>query len=120
MKHIFSMLVLVLLSLVMIGPAMSDDVKERMTARLPVINSLKAEGIIGENNKGYLEFRSSKRVNTDVIDAENNDRSEVYQSIATRQQASAEFVGQARAAQIADKEPSGFWVQKADGRWIKK
>jgi len=84
--------------------AWSDAIKDRMLARLPVINELKVQGLVGENNQGFLEFRGGKKPQTDVIQAENEDRREVYKTIAARQKATPEFVGQARAAQIAAKE----------------
>jgi hypothetical protein len=34
----------------------ADDIKARMQERLPTIVQMKADNIIGENNKGYLEF----------------------------------------------------------------
>ncbi|MDY0275137.1 MAG: YdbL family protein [Desulfomicrobium sp.] len=98
----------------------SDSIKERMLARLPVIKELKAQGLVGENNKGFLEYRTGKKTKADVIQAENQDRSEVYKAIATRQNTSADFVGQTRAAQIASNEPPGVWIQSGDGTWTKK
>jgi uncharacterized protein YdbL (DUF1318 family) len=100
--------------------AQADGIKDRMKARLPVITELKAQGLIGENNQGFLEFRGGQKPDADVIQAENKDRAAVYKAIAERQKTSPEFVGQARAAQIAEKEPSGFWIQEPDGKWKKK
>lgn len=99
---------------------LADGIKDRMKARLPVITELKAQGLIGENNQGFLEFRGGQKPDADVIQAENKDRAAVYKAIAERQKTSPEFVGQARAAQIAEKEPSGFWIQEPDGKWKKK
>lgn len=98
----------------------ADAIKDRMVARLPVINELKSKGVVGENNQGYLEFRTGDRFQAAVIDAENQDRRAVYQAIAARQSTTAEFVGQTRAAQIADREPSGVWIQSSGGAWTKK
>lgn len=36
------------------GLVIAGGIKERMKERLPVIAELKTQGIIGENNKGYL------------------------------------------------------------------
>jgi uncharacterized protein YdbL (DUF1318 family) len=99
---------------------MAESIKDRMKSRLPVINELKSQGLVGENNKGFLEFRSGKKPQADVVQAENQDRREVYRAIAKRQNTTPEFVGQARAAQIADKEPSGSWIQTPEGKWKKK
>lgn len=100
--------------------AFCDAIKDRMLARLPVINELKTQGLLGENNQGLLEFRTGQKPQADVIDAENQDRREVYKAIAGRQNTTPEFVGQARAAQIAAKESPGVWVQGADGAWTQK
>ena len=91
-----------------------------MLARLPVINELKSKGIVGENNHGLLEYRTGDKSNADVVQAENQDRSEVYRAIAERQNTTPEFVGQTRAAQIVANEPAGHWIQSSDGTWAKK
>ncbi len=100
--------------------ALCDAIKDRMLARLPVINELKAQGLVGENNQGFLEFRTGQKPNADVINAENQDRKEVYKAIGARQKTTPEFVGQARASQIAGKEAKGTWVQSPDGSWTQK
>lgn len=100
--------------------AYCDAIKDRMLDRLPVINELKAQGLVGENNQGFLEFRTGQKPQADVVKAENADRLEVYKTIAARQNTAPEFVGQARAAQIAGKESPGVWIQGADGAWKQK
>lgn len=98
----------------------AGEIKDRMIARLPVVNELKAQGVVGENNRGYLEYRTKERPRADVVDAENQDRRTVFQAIAKRQNTTPEFVGQARAAQIADRQAAGTWVQDSSGTWSKK
>lgn len=120
MRHATSIIIVLLALFSWVGSARADDIKARMTARLPVINTLKAQGLIGENNRGFLEFRSGQQPNADVIAAENQDRKTVYAAIAARQNASVDLVGQTRAAQIAAKEPAGVWVQDPSGTWNKK
>jgi hypothetical protein len=100
--------------------AFCDAIKDRMLARLPAINELKAQGLVGENNQGFLEFRTGQKAQADVVNAENQDRREVYKAIAMRQNTAPEYVGQARAAQIAGKESPGVWIQGADGTWKQK
>ena len=119
-KYLFATLLAALAVLLCVQNVLADGIKDRMKARLPVINELKAQGIIGENNQGFLEFRGGQKPNADVIQAENADRAAVYKAIAQRQKTTPDFVGQARATQIADKEPSGFWVQDPGGAWKKK
>jgi len=98
----------------------SKAIKQRMIDRLPVIISLKDRGIIGENNKGYLEFVGQKKEKADVVMAENEDRRMVYEAIAKQQGTTVEVVGKHRAAQIANKAEPGEWLQDANGKWYKK
>jgi uncharacterized protein YdbL (DUF1318 family) len=103
------------------GPAaFADDIKTRMKDRLPVIVELKAKGIVGENNQGYLEFRSGKSEKPDVVAAENEDRKTVYTAIAKQEGTTAVLVGKRRALQIAEKADPGEWLQDASGNWYQK
>ncbi len=98
----------------------SASIKEQMAARIPAINALKKEGAVGENNKGFLEFRGKKQPQKDLVNAENRDRKKVYQAIGKKQGASATLVGQRRAKTIAAKSKAGHWLQRSDGGWYKK
>ena len=100
--------------------AFADDIKARMKSRLPAIKKLKAEGIVGEDNKGYLQFVGGNKAKADVVAAENTDRKTVYSAIAKQQGTTAELVGKRRALQIAKKAAPGEWVQDAGGNWIQK
>jgi hypothetical protein len=100
--------------------ASADDIKTRMKKRLPVVKELKAKGIVGEDNQGYLQFVGAKKEKADVIAAENKDRKTVYAAIAKQQGTTAQLVGKRRALQIAKKSNPGEWVQDAGGNWNKK
>ena len=114
-------LTIVLIGMFLTGiSALADDIKARMKNRLPVIKELKAQGIVGENNKGYLQFVGGKQAKPDVVAAENKDRQTVYAAIAKQQGTTAELVGQRRALQIAKRANKGEWVQDSSGKWIKK
>ncbi len=102
------------------GNALAASLKERMKARLPQIIQLKAEGIIGENNRGFLELRRQNSDATTLISAENQDRQTVYNAIAQQQHTSPDIVGQRRAAQIAVRAVAGTWLQNGNGEWYKK
>jgi uncharacterized protein len=119
-KHIVLTLMTLFCVMFCVQDVLADGIKDRMLARLPVINELKAQGLVGENNQGFLEFRSGQQPSADVINAENSDRQEVYTAIAARQNTTPAFVGQARAAQIAERESPGTWIQSADGAWKQK
>jgi uncharacterized protein YdbL (DUF1318 family) len=102
------------------SPLFADDIKTRMKDRLPVILELKAKGIVGENNKGYLEFIGGKKEKADVVAAENEDRTTVYAAIAKQQGTTVELVGKRRALQISEKADAGDWLQDAAGNWYQK
>lgn len=107
-------------SLLLTTPVFSASVKDRMVARIPAINALKDQGAIGENNKGYLEYRSGNKPQQKTVNDENGDRGKVYGAIAKKQGAKAALVGQRRAQMIAQKGKKGHWFQKSDGSWYKK
>lgn len=100
--------------------AQPADVKERMLARVPAINSLKDKGLVGENSSGFVEYRTDARPQQDLINAENQDRKAVYAAIAKKQNVDIGLVGQRRAKQIRDIGGAGHWFQKPDGSWYKK
>jgi len=102
------------------GEAMAQGIKARMKTRLPVIQSMKTAGIIGENANGYLDFVGSKRSKEDVVAAENTDRSTVYTAIAKREGTTPEVVGTRRAAQLRDLARKGEWLQDRNGKWYQK
>ena len=114
-------LAIVLIGMFLTGiSALADDIKARMKNRLPVIKELKAQGIVGEDNKGYLQFVGGKQTKPDVVAAENKDRQTVYAAIAKQQGTTADLVGQRRALQIAKRASKGEWVQDSSGKWIQK
>jgi uncharacterized protein YdbL (DUF1318 family) len=119
-RTVMTILTFVLIGFFSAGVSVSaDDIKTRMKKRLPVIKELKAKGIVGEDNQGYL-FVGAKKEKADVIAAENKDRKTVYAAIAKQQGTTAELVGKRRALQIAKKAAPGEWVKNASGKWIQK
>ncbi|WP_272701458.1 YdbL family protein [Desulfovibrio sp. Fe33] len=98
---------------------LAGDIKDRIIARKPVITALLADGIVGENNQGFLAFRGPQK-QADVVAAENRDRAEAYGLIAKKAGTTPALVGQRRAAKIAQTAPRGTWLQSPDGSWYKK
>ncbi len=115
-----------LVSLLIIGltvlaaTAWAQNLKSRMSARLPAINKLKASGVVGENNQGYLTMLKKQNDKKALVESENNDRREAYKIIAKQQGTTAEHVGKRRALQIAKKANPGTMLQNANGKWYKK
>ena len=98
----------------------AKELKARMLERIPLIQALKAKGIIGENNLGYLQFVSSVKEQDGVVNSENTDRKAVYTAIANQQGASVDLVGKRRANQIAEGAGAGEWLQDNTGKWYQK
>jgi hypothetical protein len=88
--------------------------------RLAIIKGLKIKGVVGENNKGFLEFKTGDKSAAAVVNEENAERSKAYADVAKKTGSTAAAVGELRAAQIAKEEASGVWVQDAKGAWSKK
>jgi uncharacterized protein YdbL (DUF1318 family) len=97
------------------------QVKNEMKARQPAIESLWAEGRIGENNQGFIEARGTLSApQSQMVQAENADRRVVYQAIARSTQTTPATVGRQRAAQISMRAANGLWLQDASGEWYRK
>ena len=110
-----------MLTLILSGTSsFSQDLKERMKNRLPLIVELKKKGIVGENNLGFLQFVGETKEQENVVKEENNDRVKVYEAIAKQQGATADIVGKRRAIQIAEKAEVGEWLQDEKGAWHQK
>jgi uncharacterized protein YdbL (DUF1318 family) len=101
--------------------AQDPALKARIEKRVGSVNALKDKGVAGENNQGYLEARGgASAADQQIISEENSDRRAVYAAIAAKTKASADQVGQKRAAQIASLARKGHWVQDAGGAWKQK
>ena len=96
------------------------SVQARMRERLPKIDALKADGALGENNRGFLEVRENKGDASSVSSEENADRATVYAAIAKQTGSTPAAVGAARAKQIANNSARGVWLQRENGEWYRK
>jgi uncharacterized protein YdbL (DUF1318 family) len=123
-RTLFRLIVLVFALMTVAGPAVRaqdlGSVKARIAQRLSKLDSLKASGALGENNRGFVEVRGSAPDAASVASAENQDRGVVYAAIAKQTGSSADAVGRARARQIAAASASGVWLQREDNSWYKK
>jgi len=104
--------------------------KASIKARYPVLIPYLKKGIVGENQSGFLEIRTWKGLSLPekakvkrLLDAENKDRMGLYKEVAKALQISQNQLE--RLQKIFAKEwqktvPSGTWIQKEDGTWVKK
>jgi uncharacterized protein len=109
--------------LALLVKAESAELKDRFLQRKPLLENMKDQGWIGENNLGFLSFRSAagqSKENLQVVQAENDDRRTVYAEISVKVNTGVSEVGKRRAAQIAALASVGQWLQDADGNWYQK
>jgi Uncharacterized protein conserved in bacteria len=103
--------------------AENAELKARFLERKPLLDKMKDLGWVGENNLGFLEFRSEtgkSEENGKAVAAENADRKTVYAEIAAQVNVDIIEVGKRRAVQIAKLAAPGHWLQDAEGSWYQK
>ncbi|MBU0469309.1 MAG: YdbL family protein [Candidatus Omnitrophica bacterium] len=104
---------------------MTPEVKSALEGRrdrYDVLGSLKSEGKIGENNKGYVETLSETEEVVRIVNAENKDRNVIYKTIAV-QNGLTEAMGTIEkvfAQTQRDNADAGEKIQLEDGSWISK
>jgi uncharacterized protein len=105
---------------------MTPEVKSALEARktrFGELKALKAQGFIGETNRGYVEALGGGRYVMELVVAENKDRQFVYQTIVDQnglgKDALATVEGVFAGVQ-RDKANSGDKVQDAAGNWTAK
>lgn len=115
---------LLLLGIFILGSflcAQSPELKARFLKRKPLINALKDQGKVGENNVGKLEPRAALNPEqTRLISAENADRETAYRAIARKLNVPPVEVGKRRAVKIAQLAKPGHWLQHPQGHWYRK
>ncbi len=119
-KQIILTVLFIVTAVTLAGTGWSEDVKARMRERLPILVDLKARGVVGENNQGFLELLKGQTEKQNVVAAENQDRKTIYAQIAQQTGTDIQVVGQRRAIQIAEKAAPGEWLQDGSGKWRQK
>lgn len=124
MKHTFSFLpifIMTLCGLFLVQSASAQAELQRMQERLPLVDELRLNGLVGENNVGLLDARGQLTAEQRaVVNAENADRLSLYRQIARNQGVSVQEVGRQRAIRIAAQARSGVWLQNPAGEWFQK
>lgn len=126
MKHsyLFRLLFLIVASCIgatLVRAESLGAVKARIEQRLAAVDALKDRGVIGENNRGFVEVRgTAAAADQRIVADENADRQTVYAAIAAQSKESAEAVGRTRAQKIVAAARPGQWIQDAGGAWRKK
>ena len=90
--------------------------------RYEQLAAFKKQGIIGENNKGYVEVISSNGEARTLAEAENQDRKMIYETIARQNNLGGALatIEKVFAEEQRERASSGDMIQTEDGRWVKK
>ncbi len=104
---------------------MTPEVKgalENRRNRFDQLKALKAQGIIGENNRGYVEVLSDGPASRELAEQENKDRSLIYRTIEEQNNLSnaLETIEKVFAQVQRDKASPGDKIQTEDGQWTTK
>lgn len=92
-------------------------------ARYQELQGLKAQGAVGENNRGYVAAIQETPAAKSLVSAENRDRKTIYQAIAVQNQLGATglaVIETVFAEVHHENSRSGDYVQNATGQWLKK
>ena len=104
---------------------MTPEVKQALDARKERFNqvrSLKASGILGETNQGYIKVLQDDANASMIAAQENQDRKIIYEIIAKQNglESALSTIESAFAQVQRDKAEAGDKIQTADGQWISK
>ena len=98
-----------------------ESLRERFKTRLPQIQKLKSEGVIGETVKGYVDFVKDKPADAvPIVKDENADREALYKLLADKENTTPEKVAERNAKRNFEKAKPGEYLQESDGKWRKK
>lgn len=90
--------------------------------RFNELRGLKADGKVGENNRGYVELLKDDTAAKSLVDAENHDRKTVYKTIEKQNNLTDAMATIEKVfAQVQqEKAQPGDKIQDEDGRWVTK
>lgn len=105
---------------------MTPEVKaalENRRSRFDQLKDLKAKGVAGENNRGYVEVLKDDPSARSLVESENNDRRVIYKTIEVQNNlfGAMETIEKVFAQVQRDKASPGDQIQTENGTWeIKK
>jgi uncharacterized protein YdbL (DUF1318 family) len=97
------------------------------------VDEFKEKGYVGENNQGFLEIRSPEKVAEnpeemelvqEIVREENNDREIIMERVIelndNLKKSHREEIFGIFARMNQENSPSGTWIQKSNGDWVRK
>lgn len=93
-------------------------------ARFAELKAIKGQGVVGENNRGYVEvFDGGGILVKELVTAENANRKELYQAIVEQNDLGVKAMSTVEgvfAGVQRDKAAVGEKIQEPSGRWVTK
>ena len=105
-------------------PAVQKILNQRKT-RSPELQALKAKGLIGENNKGFITILKPplRPQEENLIDAENHDRKFIYSTVVAQNHLGSESLAKVEAEFSKTRHSrarKGDFIQTSSGKWARK
>ena len=95
---------------------------ENRKERYEQLSALKAQGVLGENNHGYVDVLKDEGAASQVAFEENQDRKVIYTAVAEQNDitSSMDVIEKVFAQVQREKAKPGESIQEEDGQWSVK
>ena len=99
-----------------------EQALEGRRGRFDKLKEFKKQGVVGENNRGYVEVLGANGPAIGLVAQENRDRKVIYQTIADQNglQSALNVIEKVFAQVQREKAQAGEKIQSDDGRWTEK
>ncbi len=102
-----------------------QNVLNHRKARVRELQALKAKGLIGENNKGFITILkpSIQSKEKKLVEAENHDRKLIYNTVVAQNHLGSEGLAKVEkefAKTHRDRTKQGNLIQDSSGKWAQK
>jgi uncharacterized protein YdbL (DUF1318 family) len=84
------------------------------------LSDLKAKGVVGEQNDGYVGLVKQDSTAAKLIAEVNEKRRQRYQQLAKQNSVPLASIAKLAAEKAKEKTKAGQYIQNAAGKWIKK
>lgn len=105
-----------------ITPAVKEAIENRQ-ARFHDLQPLKAEGVVGEDNQGFVKLLKDSSHVEGLVAAENENRRIIYEAVADQNPLGPAGLSQVQSvfAEVQrGKARPGEWIQLRSGEWVQK
>jgi uncharacterized protein len=107
-----------------------QNLKKQMGERFSRMKPYYQKGAIGEGFKGFVETRDAGSLSAaektevqQLVEAENRDRQALYQEVAKSMNITPDQIMKVQrifAEKWQQSSTAGWWIQKEDGKWVRK